>query len=128
MPILFLSLAFVHRRPAAGGHELPPATDEAIMSSNSNATKTPEVTFTADDLNRTIDDYKGVSAAERASSSRVTDDVAANDSDCDHGQLAARPQKHSRPTDLMRQDDEAVGLYGYGPAIFRRARRRPVHL
>jgi hypothetical protein len=127
------------------------------MSSNSNATKTPEVTFTADDLNRTIDDYKGVSAAERASSSsevtftaddlnrtiddykgvsaaerasssRVTDDVAANDSDCDHGQLAARPQKHSRPTDLMRQDDEAVGLYGYGPAIFRRARRRPVYL
>ena len=128
VPIFFLSLAFVHRRPAAGRHELPPVSDEAIMSSNLNATKPPEVTFTADDLNRTIDDYKGVSAAERASSSRVSDDVAANDPDCDHGELVARPPKHTRPADLMRQDDEAVGLYGYGPAIFRRVRRRPFHL
>jgi hypothetical protein len=97
------------------------------MSCNPKATKPPEVTFTADDLNRTVDDYKRVSAAEKAPSSRVNE-VAANDPDCDHGQLAARPQKHSRPTDLMRQDDEAVGLYGYGPAIFRRTRRRPFHL
>jgi hypothetical protein len=73
-------------------------------------------------------DFKRVSAAERAPSSRVTDEVAANHLDYGHGHLAAPPQNHSRPTDLMRQDDEAVGFYGYGPAIFRRARRRPVHL
>ena len=98
------------------------------MSSNPKATKPPEVTFTADDLNQTVDDYKRVSAAEKAPSSRVTDEVAANDPDGDHGQLAALPGKTLTYADLMRQDDEAVGLYGYGPAIFRRARRRPVHL